>query len=96
MSEFNRARRDPLDEALASLPQDVAPQRELWPQIRAEIEKTPIARDAGEPRAVELVSARGGRAARTRHLVRYLLRHAPVDADARSRRSRRKPCRPRR
>lgn len=43
MSEFNKTRRDPLDEALASLPQDVAPQRDLWPQIRAEIEKTPIA-----------------------------------------------------
>jgi hypothetical protein len=43
MSEFNKTGRDPLDEALASLPQDVAPPRELWPQIRAEIEKTPIA-----------------------------------------------------
>lgn len=43
MSEFNKTRRDALDEALASLPQDVAPQRDLWPQIRAEIEKTPIA-----------------------------------------------------
>ncbi len=35
-------RRDPLDQALASLPEDVAPERDLWPQIRAEIEKTPI------------------------------------------------------
>ena len=43
MSDFNKTRRDPLDEALASLPQDMAPQRDLWPQIRAEIEKTPIA-----------------------------------------------------
>ena len=43
MSEFNKTGRDPLDEALASLPQDVAQQRDLWPQIRAEIEKTPIA-----------------------------------------------------
>jgi hypothetical protein len=43
MNEFNKARRDPLDEALASLPQDVAPDRGLWPQIRTEIEKTPIA-----------------------------------------------------
>jgi hypothetical protein len=43
MNEFNKTRRDPLDEALASLPEDVAPQRDLWPQIRAEIEKTPIA-----------------------------------------------------
>jgi hypothetical protein len=42
MSEFNKTGRDPLDEALASLPEDVAPQRDLWPQIRAEIEKTPI------------------------------------------------------
>jgi len=43
MSEFNKTGRDPLDEALATLPEDVAPQRDLWPQIRAEIEKTPIA-----------------------------------------------------
>ena len=35
-------RRDPLDQALASIPEDVAPERDLWPQIRAEIEKTPI------------------------------------------------------
>lgn len=42
MSEFTKAGRDPLDEALASLPKDVAAQRDLWPQIRAEIEKTPI------------------------------------------------------
>lgn len=43
MSDFNKTRRDPLDEALASLPKDAAPERDLWPQIRAEIEKTPIA-----------------------------------------------------
>ena len=43
MNEFDKTGRDPLDEALASLPEDVAPQRDLWPQIRAEIEKTPIA-----------------------------------------------------
>src|SRR5262249_40785733 len=30
------------DEALASLSEDVRPERDLWPQIRAEIEKTPI------------------------------------------------------
>ena len=42
MSDFNKTRRDPLDEALVSLPKDVAPERDLWPQIRAEIEKTPI------------------------------------------------------
>jgi hypothetical protein len=46
MSESNKTGRDPLDEALASLPEDVAPQRDLWPQIRAEIEKTPIAAPA--------------------------------------------------
>jgi hypothetical protein len=46
MSEFDKAGRDPLDDALASLPQDVAAQRDLWPQIRAEIEKTPIAAPA--------------------------------------------------
>ena len=43
MNEFNKTGRDPLDEALASLPASVAPQRDLWPQIRAEIEQTPIA-----------------------------------------------------
>lgn len=42
MSDFNKSRRDPLDQALGALPQDVAPQRDLWPQIRVEIEKTPI------------------------------------------------------
>ena len=46
MSEFNKTGRDPLDEALASLPEDVAPERDLWPQIRAEIAKTPIAAPA--------------------------------------------------
>ena len=46
MNEFNKTGRDPLDEALASLPEDVAPQRDLWPQIRAEIEQTPIAAPA--------------------------------------------------
>jgi hypothetical protein len=43
MNEFSRGGRDPLDEALASLPEDVSPERDLWPQIRAEIAKTPIA-----------------------------------------------------
>jgi negative regulator of sigma E activity len=43
MSEISNGGRDPLDEALASLPRDVAPERDLWSQIRAEIEKTPIA-----------------------------------------------------
>ena len=43
MNESNQTGRDPLDEALASLPESVAPQRDLWPQIRAEIEQTPIA-----------------------------------------------------
>ena len=42
MNESNKTGRDPLDEALASLPESVAPQRDLWPQIRAEIEQTPI------------------------------------------------------
>jgi hypothetical protein len=42
MNESNNTGRDPLDEALASLPESVAPQRDLWPQIRAEIEQTPI------------------------------------------------------
>jgi hypothetical protein len=42
MNESNQTGRDPLDEALASLPESVAPQRDLWPEIRAEIEKTPI------------------------------------------------------
>lgn len=51
MSEFDKAGRDPLDEALASLPQDVAPQRDLWPQIRAEIEQTPIVAPASRVEA---------------------------------------------
>lgn len=42
MNENTRNGRDPLDAALASLPEDVRPERDLWPQIRAEIEKTPI------------------------------------------------------
>jgi hypothetical protein len=46
MSEFTKAGRDPLDEALASLPRDVSPERDLWPQIRAEIARTPIAAPA--------------------------------------------------
>jgi hypothetical protein len=51
MSEFNRTGRDPLDEALASLPEDVAPERDLWPQIRAEIAKTPLAAPASPVQA---------------------------------------------
>lgn len=43
MNERDKTGRDPLDEALASLPEDVAPGHDLWPQIRAEIAKTPIA-----------------------------------------------------
>lgn len=43
MNESNKTGRDSLDEALASLPESIAPQRDLWPQIRAEIEQTPIA-----------------------------------------------------
>ena len=39
MNESNKTGRDPLDEALASLPESIAPQRDLWPQIRAEIEQ---------------------------------------------------------
>ena len=66
MSEITNGGRDPLDEALASLPQDVAPERDLWPEIRAEIAKTPIAAPAS-PRAGELVSSRRGSAARPRH-----------------------------
>jgi hypothetical protein len=46
MSEFNKPGRDPLDQALDSLPKDVAPERDLWPQIRAEIAQTPIAAPA--------------------------------------------------
>jgi hypothetical protein len=42
MNEFTKTGRDPLDEALASLPEDVRPERDLWPQIHAEIAKTPI------------------------------------------------------
>lgn len=42
MSEFTKNGRDPLDQALASLSPDVTPERDLWPQIRAEIAQTPI------------------------------------------------------
>jgi hypothetical protein len=51
MNEFNRTGRDPLDEALASLPEDMAPERDLWPQIRAEIAKTPLAAPASPVQA---------------------------------------------
>ena len=46
MSDLDKTGRDPLDEALASLPKDVAPQRDLWSGIRAEIEQMPIAAPA--------------------------------------------------
>jgi hypothetical protein len=39
-------KRDPLDEALATLSPAVQPERDLWPDIRAEIAKTPIVTDA--------------------------------------------------
>jgi hypothetical protein len=42
---MSERKRDPLDEALASVPREVRPERDLWPAIRAEIEATPIARD---------------------------------------------------
>jgi hypothetical protein len=53
MSESSR---DRLDEALASLPREVEPQRDLWPQIRAEIAKTPIVTDAAP--VVHLLTSR--------------------------------------
>jgi hypothetical protein len=43
---MSESRRDPLDEALAALPREVEPRRDLWPEIRAEIAKTPIVTDA--------------------------------------------------
>ena len=46
MNESTKSGRDPLDEALASLSEDVTPERDLWPQIRAEIAKTPIVAQA--------------------------------------------------
>ncbi|HKU16125.1 MAG TPA: hypothetical protein VJQ52_17145 [Steroidobacteraceae bacterium] len=46
---MSERKHDPLDEALASLAKDVAPERDLWPQIRAEIATTPIV--AEEPRS---------------------------------------------
>ena len=51
MNESTKSGRDPLDQALASLPEEVRPERDLWPQIRAEIEKTPIVAPAPESRA---------------------------------------------
>ena len=50
MNESTKSGRDPLDQALASLPEAVAPERDLWPQIRAEIAKTPIVAPASESR----------------------------------------------
>ena len=50
MNESTKSGRDPLDQALATLPEDVRPERDLWPQIRAEIEKTPIVAPASERR----------------------------------------------
>ena len=46
MNESTKSGRDPLDEALASLSEDVTPERDLWPQIRAEIATTPIVAQA--------------------------------------------------
>lgn len=46
---MSEPRRDPLSDALGRLPAEVAPQRDLWPQIRAEIDATPRARPAMEP-----------------------------------------------
>jgi len=51
MNESTKSEHDPLDQALASLPEEVRPERDLWPQIRAEIEKTPIVAPAPESRA---------------------------------------------
>jgi hypothetical protein len=50
---MNESRRDPLSEALAAVPEDVAPERDLWPQIRAEIAKTPSFAPAERPRTVQ-------------------------------------------
>jgi hypothetical protein len=50
MNESTKSGRDPLDQALASLPEDVTPERDLWPQIRAEIAKTPIVAPGSERR----------------------------------------------
>lgn len=38
---MNETKRDPLDAALASLPRDVQPAHDLWPQIRAEMDAAP-------------------------------------------------------
>ncbi|MDY6945984.1 MAG: hypothetical protein SXG53_09715 [Pseudomonadota bacterium] len=50
MSERNddqgKTRGDPLSQMLASLPRDVAPQRDLWQGIQAEITRTPIVTDS--------------------------------------------------
>jgi hypothetical protein len=47
---MSERQRDPLDEALASVPREVRPERDLWPGIRAEIEATAVVRDASRPR----------------------------------------------
>ncbi|HEX7114526.1 MAG TPA: hypothetical protein VF193_05305 [Steroidobacter sp.] len=45
---MTESRRDPLDELLARVPREVAPERDLWPAIRAGIEAEP--RAAGRAR----------------------------------------------
>jgi hypothetical protein len=42
---MSERKRDPLDDALASVAREVRPERDLWPAIRAEIDAAPIARD---------------------------------------------------
>lgn len=59
--------RNRLDEALASLPREVQPQRDLWPGIRAEVEKTPIVTDAAP--VVRPYAARGFQVAAAALLV---------------------------
>jgi hypothetical protein len=43
---MSESKRDPLDEALSALAREVEPERDLWPDIQAEIAKTPIFSDA--------------------------------------------------
>jgi hypothetical protein len=55
---MSNGKRDPLDEALAGLPREVEPERDLWPGIEAEIRKNPV-RSQGVPAPVPSRSSWG-------------------------------------
>jgi hypothetical protein len=60
---MNQRLRDPLDRALGSLPRDVAPQRDLWSQIEADIAASPrpLQNNAGPNNVAEFPSSERAR-----------------------------------